>query len=637
MAVFDCTKINMKNGSKDITTLQRELKKMGYYTKTLDTVYGYYTKQGVKKFQKKYGLTQDGVFGSVTCKKLNEVVEGTGTTNASSNTSTVSTTSIFDCPKISLKRNSSGSEVTKLQTLLKQLNYYTREVDGDFGEFTEKAVQQFQSAYKLKVDGWFASETCKKLTEVAVSKGLVTSTTTTKSSSSATSTPVSSIPEYARRITCKLVVHPDVVVLPESVTDENTNQTTVTGGSTSAQTNFDCSKISLRRNSKDKENVIKLQTILKAKGYYTRAIDGDFGKYTEQAVIKLQKAQGNDPDGYFGPKTCAKLQGTSTVSNNTTTSTSSTKKASDYTITDIKTMPSITDDMDGLSHDITLQTPYSDDKMSHIRKFQKTHFELYKDVELVYEHDGYINEIKLSQTDEAYMIEIQIVGYTAFLETTVTFEKTAKRSVLIKDLCALGGLNAVVNTEGFDDSEFTIKVQKESTKSDSSGLTTVNGTDCTGSAMHTNSLSARSYDINACGGNTKIGNSNANYAQDTKGMSAKEAIMDIFHRFKYGRTGNGDGYNDNEKCPQQMWKKTGSIYGNCADISRLVKCMGEVHGLKVGIRHAPSHYYNLIELNGKVYLFDCCFQSHKGYVANNKKYGGEKNNDLVFLGGPWSE
>ncbi|RAP51124.1 MAG: hypothetical protein BZ138_05960 [Methanosphaera sp. rholeuAM270] len=78
-------------------------------------------------------------------------------------------------------------------------------------------------------------------------------------------------------------------------------------------TTFDCKNINLKKGSKDTENVKKLQKILTEKGYYTGKIDGDFGKYTENAVKTLQKNQGNDPDGWFGPKTCAKLE-----SNNTT-------------------------------------------------------------------------------------------------------------------------------------------------------------------------------------------------------------------------------------------------------------------------------------------------------------------------------
>ena len=629
MVVIDCSKMSMKNGSKDITTLQKELNKLGYYKRTFDTVYGYYTKQGVKQFQKKYGLSQDGVFGPKTCKKLNEVAEEKNTTKTTtSTTATVSTKSIFDCPKISLKRSTTySSDVKTLQSYLSQLKYYTRQVDGVFGEYTEKAVKQFQKDYKLKEDGWFAQLTCNKLTQVVASKNL---TTTSSSSSSATKTSTTYTPEYAKQTSATLTLLPEVVVLPVSELDEATNTKTVTGGSISTDTNFDCSKISLRRNSDSTEEVRKLQTLLASRGYYTRQIDGDFGKYTENAVKKLQSAQGNDPDGWFGPKTCAKLQGTSATSN-TATGTAD-KKAKKHTITDIKVTPQITDDMDGLSHDITLQTPYSEDKFGYMRKLQKTIFEYKKDTDVIIHHEGYINEIKLSQEDGAFMIELQIVGYTAFLDMTVEFEKTAKRSVLIQDLAALCGLKAVVDTTGLTDDEYTIKVQKATTTgtgNGATGLTQLNGDDCTGH-YQTNSLSAWSNDIDKCGGNTKIGNSSANYATETAGMSGKEAILSIWNRFQYGKPGNSSVYRDNEVCPRKLWNKTGTVYGNCADISRLVKCVGEVHGLKVGIKHAPDHYYNLIEWEGKVHTFDCCYKSKRGW------YAGEKNNTLCFFNGPWS-
>ena len=159
------------------------------------------------------------------------------------------------------------------------------------------------------------------------------------------------------------------------------------------------------------------------------------------------------------------------------------------------------------------------------------------------------------------------------------------------------------------------------------GLSTVNGTDCEGGAGQTFGLSKDSFDINECGGNVKIGNSSANYATDTADMSAKEAILNIAGRYHW------IGYSDNSICPQEMWNKDGTIEGNCADISRLVKCVGEVHGLKVGIRHCPNHYYNLIEVDGTTYRFDCCFRSG----VTGAKYGGEVCNTLSMNGGPWSK
>ena len=87
---------------------------------------------------------------------------------------------------------------------------------------------------------------------------------------------------------------------------------------------LDCKTINLKKGSKG-DSVKELQTILKEKGYYTGKIDGDFGSMTETAVKKLQKSQGNTQDGWFGQKTCSKLnQKTTTIS--TTTSTKSTGK-----------------------------------------------------------------------------------------------------------------------------------------------------------------------------------------------------------------------------------------------------------------------------------------------------------------------
>lgn len=75
---------------------------------------------------------------------------------------------------------------------------------------------------------------------------------------------------------------------------------------------LNCKTINLKKGSKG-NTVKELQQILQKKGYYDGKIDGDYGNLTVQAVKLLQRKQGNDPDGNFGPKTCSKLDQKTTL------------------------------------------------------------------------------------------------------------------------------------------------------------------------------------------------------------------------------------------------------------------------------------------------------------------------------------
>ena len=65
----------------DTTEVQKRLKKWGYYTGSVDGINGPKTIAAVKKFQKKYGLTQDGIVGPLTAAKMGISV---GSTSSSS-------------------------------------------------------------------------------------------------------------------------------------------------------------------------------------------------------------------------------------------------------------------------------------------------------------------------------------------------------------------------------------------------------------------------------------------------------------------------------------------------------------------------------------------------------------------------
>ncbi|MGK7926129.1 MAG: peptidoglycan-binding protein [Spirulina sp.] len=62
-----------------------------------------------------------------------------------------------------LKLGDCGFDVTLLQTILKELSYYTLEIDGDYGISTELAVKDFQKENNLLVDGIVGFSTCNIL------------------------------------------------------------------------------------------------------------------------------------------------------------------------------------------------------------------------------------------------------------------------------------------------------------------------------------------------------------------------------------------------------------------------------------------------------------------------------------------
>ena len=621
MAIFDCNKVNLKKGSKgeEVKTLQTHLHTLGYYNSTIDGSYGDVTVGAVKKLQKAMGgLKQDGWFGPSTCKKFNTYMESKG------NPSSVDIKT-FDCPNIVLKRGHKGDNVKLLQTMLKTLGYYTREIDGDFGMYTEQAVKAFQTKTSHTPDGVFGPKTCPDLNKQYTAK--MKAGITNKYHN----------PPALTNVKPVLTLLPEYVVLPEeALIDEESGESETaedgesgegsnsasktstatkikvkTGGTITTTANFDCPKINLSQGSKG-ENVKKLQNILKSRGFYTRQVDGDFGKYTKEAVKKLQQVQGNSQDGVFGPKTCTSLQ----------KGQGSTAQTKAHTVTAITSI-STSDDMEGLAHEITIKMLYKPEYHNWIRRLQKTKFVLEHGDDKVYDHEGYINEVKINQENDVMQIELSIVGYTVFLDKNVTYEKTAKRSELLKELIEMAGLKPDIDMTGMDDSEYTVKVTKTATGTSGDGgggLVQASGNDCT----PTNPLSSYSYELSKTSGDKIIGNSSANYAQDTKSMSGKAAILDLYNRFVYYKPK----YWDNRWCPQKMWRSSGKVTGNCADIARLVKCLGDVHGLKVGIHHMTDHYYNLIEVNGKVYRFDCCCKS-------SGSYHGETTNNLNKRGGPW--
>lgn len=122
----------IKSGSRgnEVYTIQSKLKNWSYTSSSPDGVYGSNTKEAVMYFQRKNGLTADGVVGYWTLSKL-------GMADVSSY----------------LRSGSRGTEVTKLQTALNNNGYSAGYADGVFGSKTYNAIINFQKANGLTADG----------------------------------------------------------------------------------------------------------------------------------------------------------------------------------------------------------------------------------------------------------------------------------------------------------------------------------------------------------------------------------------------------------------------------------------------------------------------------------------------------
>lgn len=79
---------SVKVGSRGdvVKTIQTKLKRWGYYSGSVDGVFGAKTKAAVISFQRKNGLTADGIVGNATAKAMGVTLSGG--TASSSNTTT---------------------------------------------------------------------------------------------------------------------------------------------------------------------------------------------------------------------------------------------------------------------------------------------------------------------------------------------------------------------------------------------------------------------------------------------------------------------------------------------------------------------------------------------------------------------
>ena len=297
----DDDSLRMGDSGSAVKDLQTKLKKLGYYSGTVDSTFGSGTYTAVRAFQKKYNLTADGVAGSETLKKLDSVYK-----NADS-----------DKDDDSLRMGDSGSAVKDLQTKLKKLGYYDGTVDSTFGSGTYAAVKAFQKKYNLTADGVAGSETLKKLDSAY--KNADSDKDDDSLRKGATGSAVKDLQTKLKKLGFYNAYvdgsYGDTTVAAVKAFQKKYNLTAdgVAGSETlkkldSAYKNADSDKDdgSLRKGATGSA-VKNLQTKLKKLGFYNASIDGDYGDTTVAAVKAFQKKYNLTADGVAGSETLKKL------------------------------------------------------------------------------------------------------------------------------------------------------------------------------------------------------------------------------------------------------------------------------------------------------------------------------------------
>ena len=138
----------------DVITVQQRLKEMGYYTGSIDGVYGSGSIAAATAFQKNNGLKVDGLTGQSTYAALFSSSAVAAGSSGSSSSGSSSSSGAY----VKLKSGDKGTEVKKLQQALKDLGYNVS-ADGTYGPITVAAVTAFQKLNGLDDDGIAGAKT----------------------------------------------------------------------------------------------------------------------------------------------------------------------------------------------------------------------------------------------------------------------------------------------------------------------------------------------------------------------------------------------------------------------------------------------------------------------------------------------
>jgi len=145
-ACAQAASIKLGSTGSEVSQLQTMLAKLGYYSGNITGHAGEKTVEAIRAFQKKNGLTQDGIAGTATMNKIRSLADPGYTPPAAEQAS-----------------KQDADDVKTAQTKLKALGLYNGQITGNIGSKTKAAIKAFQKQSGLTTDGELTEETLKKL------------------------------------------------------------------------------------------------------------------------------------------------------------------------------------------------------------------------------------------------------------------------------------------------------------------------------------------------------------------------------------------------------------------------------------------------------------------------------------------
>ncbi|NJK36335.1 MAG: peptidoglycan-binding protein [Oscillatoriales cyanobacterium SM2_3_0] len=217
-----------------------------------------------------------------------------------------------------LEKGNNGEQVKELQKLLLAHGFDPGKPDGVFGARTEQAVQEFQSAQGLEIDGlvsratWQALQAGPEVAQDLEERPEITHIPETRAN-------LQVDPEINLKIDSENgfgIESPDsedfIAEAERSEADSRIgaqvdSDANVTSSDIGSELGSETTPVTpdipaITRGDRGSQ-VRTLQTRLEVQGYEPGPVDGIFGPRTEAAVVAYQEARGMDPDGVVDERT----------------------------------------------------------------------------------------------------------------------------------------------------------------------------------------------------------------------------------------------------------------------------------------------------------------------------------------------